>query len=172
MIAISMTPFSHHQNIAIGDRLQHQAPEPGQDEHILDDDRARDQIGELQAHDGQDRHERVGQGVTPERRAPRNAFGARRAHEILVERLEKRRSGDARKDRRLHHAERDRRRMSAPNARIRLLPARKAAGGREPQVTAKTMTSRIASQKFGTASPIWLAPMTIASPVRPRRSAA
>ena len=44
--------------------------------------------------------------------------------------------------------------------------------GTSLSVTAKTSTSRIASQKFGTAMPIWLKPMTIASPARPRRSAA
>ena len=35
--------------------MQHQPAEAGQNEHVLDHDRARDQIGELQAHDGQDR---------------------------------------------------------------------------------------------------------------------
>ena len=63
-------------------------------------------------------------------------------------------------------------RTSAPKARIGWSQPGNPPAGTIRKVTAKTITSRIASQKFGTARPIWLMPITIASPVRPRRSAA
>ena len=40
-------PVLDHQSVAIGDRLQHEPAQSWQDEHVLDHDRARNQIGEL-----------------------------------------------------------------------------------------------------------------------------
>ena len=119
-----------HQRVAIGDRLQDQSSESGQHEDVLHHDRAGDEIGELQAHDGEDRNKRVGQGVAPERRAPRHALGARGAHEILVQRLEQSRARDPGQDRRLHDAERDRRKHQRPQraAAARPQPGKPPAG--------------------------------------------
>ena len=43
-------------------------PRPGRHEHVLDDDRAGEQVGELQPHDGEHRDHRVAQHVAPQRR--------------------------------------------------------------------------------------------------------
>ena len=96
------------------------------------------EVGELQPHDGQDRRHRVGQGVAPERGAPRQALGARGADEVLVERLEQRRARHPRQDRGLHQPERDRRQdQRAERApRIRPQPGKPPAGARR-QCTAK-----------------------------------
>ena len=80
----SITQSSTTRQVAVGDRLEDQPPEARQREDILDHDRAGDEIGELQAHDGQDRHQRVGQRVTPQDGAARQALGAGGADEILV----------------------------------------------------------------------------------------
>ena len=126
-------PVLDHQRVAIGDRLQHEAAEPRQDEHVLDHDRARDQVGELQPHDGEDRRQRVRQRVAPERGAARDALGARGAHEVLVQGLDHRRPCDARDDRRLRDAKRDRRKDQRAERPRGVRPAGKSARGNEPQ---------------------------------------
>ena len=162
-----------HQRVAIGDRLQHQAAESGQHEHVLDHDRAGDQIGELQPHDGEDRRQRVRQRMAPERGAARDALGARGAHEVLVQGLDQRRPGDAGHDRGLHDAKRDRRkdqraerpRRVAPSREIRR-PERASASRRTPARAESRARSSAPRCRSGSA------PITIASPARPRRSAA
>jgi len=73
---------AHHailddEHVAIGDRLHDQPPQARQHEHVLDHDRAGDEIGELQSHDRQDRRQRVGQGAVRQRRgAARQTLGA------------------------------------------------------------------------------------------------
>jgi hypothetical protein len=105
------------ENVAIGDRLKDQSADPRQGEDILHDNRPGDQIGELQAHDRKDRRQGVGQGVAPEDRAARQAFGAGGADEVFVQDFEQRRSRDASQDRRLHQAERDRRKDQCAEGR-------------------------------------------------------
>jgi hypothetical protein len=61
----------HHDQVALGDRLKDQPPQAGQEEHVLDDDRARQQEGELQPDDRQHRDQRVAQRVMPQHGLPR-----------------------------------------------------------------------------------------------------
>ena len=63
----------HHDEIALADRLEDQPPEAGQEEHVLDDDRAGEQEGELQADDGEDRDQRVAERVPAQRLAAASA---------------------------------------------------------------------------------------------------
>ena len=58
-----------HDQVALADRLEHQPPEAGQEEHVLDDDGAGEQERELQPDDGQHRDQRVAQRVPPQRLA-------------------------------------------------------------------------------------------------------
>ncbi len=112
----------HHDEIALRDRLEDQPPEAGQGEHVLDDDRAGEQEGELQADDGDHGDERVRHRMPPQRGAASEPLGARRADEILAQRLQHRGAGDAREDRRLRQGEReggqDQRAEARPGAAI------------------------------------------------------
>ena len=107
MIAVSITQFSTTRVSRLEIDCSIRRPKSGQNEDVLHHDRARYEIGELQAHDGQDRNQRIGQGVPPKRRAPRHAFGAGGAHEIFVQRLQQGRAGDPSQDRRLNDAKGD-----------------------------------------------------------------
>ena len=85
------------EQVAVGDRLEDEPAEAGQREHLLDHDRAGEQVGELQAHHGEHRHHRVSQHVAPEHAARRLALGARGADEVLAQHVEHRRADDARR---------------------------------------------------------------------------
>ena len=50
---------------------QQQLPETGDGEHLLDDDAAREQVGDRHGEEGQDRHERVFQHMAVENTAAR-----------------------------------------------------------------------------------------------------
>ena len=63
----------HHDEVALADRLEDQAAEAGQEEDVLDDDRAGEQEGELQPDDGQDRDQRVAERVPAQRLAAASA---------------------------------------------------------------------------------------------------
>ena len=63
----------HHHQVALADRLEHQPAEAGEEEDVLDDDRAGEQEGELQADDGEDRDQRVAERVAA--RAPGRGSG-------------------------------------------------------------------------------------------------
>ncbi len=54
---------AHHRQVALADGVEDQPPQPRQEEDIFDDDRAGQQLPELEAHDGQDRDQRVAQGM-------------------------------------------------------------------------------------------------------------
>ena len=128
----------HHafddDQVALGDRLEHQPPEAGQVEDVLDDDRAGQQEGELQAEDGQHRDHRVAQRVAPQHRAPRHALGAGGADIVLAEHFEQCRARDTREDRRLRQRQRDGRQDQRLEGRPGAgAPAGKAAGRHQPQ---------------------------------------
>ena len=168
-----MTTLSHHDQVALVDRLEHQPAEARQVEHVLDDDGAGQQEGELQADDGQHRDQRVAQRVPPQRLPPAQALGAGGADIVLAQRLEQRRAHDAGEDRGLRQAP-----ARPPAGSALAAPATapadqpgKPPAGNQRSVMAKSSTSSIANQKFGTAMPSCVAPITpaSASAVAPRR---
>src|SRR6185437_7391607 len=132
----------HHRldddQVALGDALEDQAAEAGEEEDVLDDDAAGEQERELQADDGQHRDQRVAHGVAPERGAAGKAVGAGGADVVLLERIEERGAHDAREDRGLRQGQRDggqgKGAQAEPEA---LVPAGKAAGGEPAQAHRK-----------------------------------
>jgi hypothetical protein len=92
-------------------------PRPRQVKHVFHHDGAGQQLGKLQAHDGDDRDQRIAQHMAPQRGALRQALGARGAHEVLAQHLQHGRAGDARQDGRLHHGQRDGRQQQRLNTR-------------------------------------------------------
>ena len=132
-----------------------------------------DEIGELQPHDRQDRRQRVGQGVSPRARRGAKAPLAR----AVRMKSSFRTSSSADRVTRVRiaactSAKRERRQDQRAERPHGSSPSRESRPtGRCRQCTAKISTSRIANQKLGTARPTWLAAITAASPVRPRRCA-
>ena len=100
-------------------------PRAGQEEHVLDDDRARQKERELQTDDRQHRDQRVLQRMAQDGLPPREALGARGADVVLAERLQKRRPHHAGEDRGLRQGQRDGRRVRGLDGGARLVPAGK-----------------------------------------------
>ena len=98
--------LDHHQ-IAVGDGLEDQAAEAGQEEDVLDDDGAGQEVGELQAHDGDDRDHGVPQHVAPQRGAAAQPLGPGGAHVVLAEGLQDAGTCDASEDGGLHRGQGD-----------------------------------------------------------------
>ena len=73
--------------VALGNALENQPSEAGQEEDVLDDDGARQQKGELQAENGQDGDEGVAYRVPPQRLRAGQPLGAGGADIILAERI-------------------------------------------------------------------------------------
>ena len=106
-----------HDQVALADRLEHQPAEAGQEEDVLDDDRAGEQEGELQPDDGQHRDQRVAERVPAQRLAAGQPLGAGGADEVLAERVDQRRAHHPRQDRGLRQRQRDRRQGQRLQAR-------------------------------------------------------
>ncbi len=159
--------------VALADRLEDEPAEAGEIEDVLDDDGAGEQEGELQAHDGDDRDQRVAQHVAAQGLCAGQALGARRAHPVLAQRVEHGGARHAREDRRLRQRQRDGRQQQRAEGRRSPSTSR---GSRptaaQPSVIENRRTSSSANQKFGTATPTWLNTMTPASAGRPWRDAA
>ena len=86
---------------------------------------------------------------------PRQALGAGGADVVLAQHLEQRRAHDARQDRGLRQRQRDGRqdqRLAGRASRPASQPGKPPAGNQR-RCTAKSSTSSIANQKFGTATP-------------------
>ena len=64
------TKNTTEQDLPVEETAQ-QPPETGDGEHLLDDDAAREQIGDRHGEEGQDRHERVFQHMAVENTAAR-----------------------------------------------------------------------------------------------------
>ena len=75
---------------AVADGLKNQPADAGDGEHAFDDDGTGQQIGELQAHDGDHRNQRVAHDMAPKGGASAQALSAGGAHEILTHDLEHR----------------------------------------------------------------------------------
>ena len=74
-------------------------------EDPLEEHRAAQQLGEVETEDRHHRHQRRAQGVPQQRPSLAEALRARRAHEVLVERLHHRPAAEARVVGRERHAE-------------------------------------------------------------------
>ena len=151
--------------IALADAWNTNRPRPGRKEHLLDDDAARQQKRKLQAHEsstpGSGRcAARVATGL-----ATAQPFGAGGAHEILVQHVQQGRPHDPRQNCRLRQGQRSRARSATSCRRQKPFshPGKPPAENQR-RLMAKTSTSIIANQKFGTATPSCVAPMTPISP--------
>ena len=140
---------------ALHQRLIGQPPEARQAEDVFDEHGAGDQEGELQPDDRDDRQERVRHHVAEQRLAPRQALGARGAHEILPHHVEDGRAGDTREDAGLGQGERDGGHDEGDEARPgRRRPSPgKPPDGIHPSQDEKTRTRISPIQKFGMATP-------------------
>src|SRR2546427_4505053 len=78
----------HHRVVASEDRVDQEQPKPRPAEHRFGEDRPAEQGAELEPDGGDDRDERVAEGVTPEDRPLGEALGPRRAYVVLPEHLE------------------------------------------------------------------------------------
>src|SRR5690606_36636467 len=58
---------AYHDQVAVRNRLEYQAPEARQVEHVLHHDGAGQQVGKLQPHDGDHRNHGVAQHMAPQR---------------------------------------------------------------------------------------------------------
>ena len=91
------------REVAGEDRVDHERSEPGNREHVLDDQRPADQVAEVDADDRDSRYRRVAQHVDAEERGAGHALGAGRADVFRAED----RMVDARRLRMMRRAHRD-----------------------------------------------------------------
>src|SRR5215813_3715242 len=97
----------NHRIVAGVDRIDQEAPEPGPGEHRLDHNRAAEQKTELQPRHRDYRDQRIAKRMLPDHHGRAEAFSVGSAQIIVLQYLDKGRSGKAREHRRYSGTERE-----------------------------------------------------------------
>ena len=137
-------------------QIQRQLAEALPGEHDLDDHDAGEQVGELDAGDGHDRHQRVAQHVAADDHPAGEALGPGRAGVVLPERLERAGPDEPGEDGARHRADDHGGQHEVPRPLDRVLGQPDVAARGQPAQRQREDEDGHDSQKSGMLMPAWL----------------